>query len=57
MTDQVALAATLRHVFTETELHAFIVTAELPLNRDLPHWQKLRKAAIEAADCDGCNHR
>jgi hypothetical protein len=48
------LADILRAEFTETALHGFIVAAEHPNNRGASHWEKLRRAAIEAADCADC---
>lgn len=48
------LAEVLREEFTDTQLHGFIVAAEHPDNRGATHWEALRKAAIEAANCADC---
>jgi hypothetical protein len=48
------LADVLRREFTDTEIHGFIIAAEHPDNRGATHWEKLRKAAIEAANCVDC---
>lgn len=50
------LADVLRSEFTDTELHGFIIEAERRVNRGARHWEKLRKAAILAADCDDCRN-
>lgn len=48
------LVAALAENFTDTQLHALTITAEHPDNRGMPHWERLRKAAIAAADCADC---
>jgi hypothetical protein len=48
------LAAALKAEFGDTELHGIIIAAERSIVRDEPYWQKLRRAAIEAAGCAEC---
>lgn len=49
-----SLVDALRAEFSETELHAFMVAAEHPNNWGASHWERLRRAAIQAANCDDC---
>lgn len=48
------LAGALNDSFTETELHALMTFIETFEHRDASYLRKLRKAAIEAANCDDC---
>lgn len=48
------LAAALKAEFGEGALHQIMILAEHPARRDDDVLQRLRKAAIEAADCQDC---
>lgn len=44
----------MRGMFSDTELHAFIITASQPGARDYQHWQRLAQAAALATGCQEC---
>lgn len=48
------LAEALRAEFNDTELHSLVLIAGHPNNRDSGPLQRIRQAAIRAANCDDC---